>query len=145
MFVCFTVQSWPHYILTWIRTCPLDWRKTLHGNVDPIICNITTYIRVVGKLSELHFNVLCCSNPGDKFLILAEIRGHICPIVFLCFRNLSSGFEQNYTMKYSFDNFPTSLIHVVMLENCLNTISMYGFSPIKGDICVYDLISSVSL
>ena len=86
--------------------------------------NITTYIRVVGKLSELHVNVMFCSHPGDKFLIIAEIRGQICPLVFLCLGKLSPGLEQNYTLKFSSDNFPTTLIYMVMLESCWNKISM---------------------
>ena len=50
--------------------------------------NMTTYVRVVGKLQDWHFNVWLFSHPGDKVLILVERWGQICPIVVLLFFNI---------------------------------------------------------
>ena len=47
--------------------------------------NINACISVVGKMPKQHFIALFFSNPGDKFLIVVESRGQICPIVFTFF------------------------------------------------------------
>ena len=97
--------------------------------------DITIYIRVVVKMAEQHINVSSFSNPGHKVRILVESRGRICPVVFHLFRTLSPGLRitihRNVSLIF---NFPTTLIYMVMLENCRNNISMYGCSPIKGTI-----------
>ena len=91
-----------------------------------------TYVRVVGKLADQQFNVSLFSNTGEKVLILFESRGQICPIVFLLFKTYSPGLENNDTLQCWSHNFPTTLKYVVRSETCLNNISIYGGSPIKG-------------
>ena len=86
---------------------------------------------------DQHFHVLLSSNPGDKVLILVESRGLICPKVFHLFNILSAGLENNETLNFLFSIFPITLIYMVMLENCQNTILMYGCSPIQGTRFVY--------
>ena len=61
--------------------------------------NMTTYVRVVGKMQDQHFNVWLFSNPRDKVLILVESRGQIWPIVFLLFWTLSPGLEKKDELK----------------------------------------------
>ena len=95
--------------------------------------NIITYIRDVGKLPDQHFSVSMFSNPGGKILILVESRGQICPVVFHLFRIFPPGLDNNDTLKCWSGNFPTSLIYMIMLENCQNNISMYCCSPIQEE------------
>ena len=75
--------------------------------------NIPTYIRVLEKLSDQHFNLLFFSNPRDKVMILVESRGKICPVVFLLLRTLSPGLKINITLKCWSNNFQTSLIYEI--------------------------------
>ena len=58
--------------------------------------------------------------------------GQICPVVLNLFWTLSPGFENNHTFKYWSGIFPKILRYMIMLENCLNSISVYGCSPIQG-------------
>jgi hypothetical protein len=95
--------------------------------------NLTIYVKVVGKLLDQPFDVLLFSNTREKFLILVESRGQICPIVFLLFRTISPGLENNDTLICRSDNFTTTLTFVVKLENCQNNISMYNCSPIQSE------------
>ena len=37
--------------------CPLDWRKTIHLNVDLVFSNNLDMYEYVGKLPEQHFSV----------------------------------------------------------------------------------------
>ena len=39
------------------------------------------YVRVPGKLSEIHSKVPMFSNPGDKVLKCVKTRGQICPVI----------------------------------------------------------------
>ena len=64
-------------------------------------------------------------------LILVETRGQICPVVFLLFRTLSTGLENNDTSKCWSKICSLTLTYVVKLENCQNNISMYRCFPIK--------------
>ena len=80
--------------------------------------NMTMKVKVVGKVQEQHFNVWLFSNPEDKVMILVKSRRQICPIVFLLFWTLSTGLENNDALKCQSCIFPTTLIYVVMLENC---------------------------
>ena len=94
--------------------------------------NITTYVSCVAKLSKLLFTEWLFSNPGDKVLKSKKIRGQICPVLSTGIRTLSPGFENNDSVKSSFDNFATQLTYVVTLENCRNNNPMYRCSPIHG-------------
>ena len=75
---------------------------------------LTTYVKVVRKVLDQHFNKLLFSNPGEKFLILVESRGQICPVFFLLFRTFSHGLENNDTEKVWSDNFPTTLTYMCL-------------------------------
>ena len=70
---------------------------------------------------QTNYNVLLFSNPGDKVLILVTSRGQICPIVFYFLETLSPLLKKSITLKCWFNIFPSTLIHMVMLENCLTT------------------------
>ena len=39
------------------------------------------HIRLPGKLSEVHSNILLFFNPGDKVLKCVKSRGQICPVL----------------------------------------------------------------
>ena len=57
----------------------------------------TTYVRVVGKIPDSHFNALLSSNPGDMVLILVESRGTDLSRSFPFFLNFVSQIgEQRY-------------------------------------------------
>ena len=82
-------------------------------------------------MQDQHFNVRLFSNPGDKVLILIEIRGQNFPIVFLLVWTFSPRLEKNNAMKCSSCIFPTTPIYVVMSENFQSSICMHGFAPIQ--------------
>ena len=78
------------------------------------------------------FGCMVFPNPGDKFQILVESMGQICPVVLHLFWTLSPGFENNHIFKCWSGIFPTILTYMIMLENCKKIISVYGCSPIQG-------------
>ena len=52
--------------------CPLDWRKTIHSNVDLVFSNnLDMY---VAELPEQHFSVWLFSNPGNKIFFLLKFN-----------------------------------------------------------------------
>ena len=55
----------------------------------PSIFNIIIYVKIVGKIPYQHLSIWLFSNPGDKFKILVESMGQICPIVLNLFCTLS--------------------------------------------------------
>ena len=63
---------------------------------------------------------------------LWKTKGQICPLLSTRIRTLSPGLEDNCTLKCPICIFPTFLIYVGVLENCLNNISMFGCAPIQG-------------
>ena len=83
-------------------------------------------------MPDQHFNVLFFSNLRDKVFKIWKIMGQICPLLSTRIRTLSPGLEENNALKCCFGIFPTTLIYIIMMENCQNNISMYGFSPIQG-------------
>ena len=76
--------------------------------------NKTTNIKVVGKLSVQHFNVLLFSKRRDKVHILVESRVEICPGVFLLFGTLAPGLKNNDRLKWYCKTLPTTINDVVM-------------------------------
>ena len=86
----------------------------------------------MSRLLEKHLIVWLFSNPGDNVQILVESAGQIWPVDLYPFWTLSPGFENNRTFKCWSGIFPNILTYMIMLENCLNNISMYGCSPIQG-------------
>ena len=54
--------------------CPLDWRITIHSNVDLVFFNNLDIYDYVGKLPKQHFSVWLFSNPGDKILSLLKFN-----------------------------------------------------------------------
>ena len=53
--------------------------------------HMTTYMYVVWKKLDKHFNLPLFSYPRDKVLIIAKSMGQICPLDFLLFRTLTPG------------------------------------------------------
>ena len=94
--------------------------------------NIIIYLKIVGKIPDKHLNIWLFSNPGDKDQILGKSTGQICPIILYLFWTFCPGFRNNHTFKCWFAIFPTILTYMIMMENCQNNISVYGFSPIPG-------------
>ena len=88
-------------------------------------------VRVVGKIPDQHLNASLSANPGDNVLILVESKGQMCPIVFHLFWTLSPRFENNDTLLCWSLIFLTTLIYMVLLENCWINLSMHGWSPIQ--------------
>ena len=86
------------------------------------------YVKIIGKITDQHLNVWLFSNPGDKVQILVESMGQICPLVLHLFWTLSPQLEHNHTFRCWSGIFLTSLTYMVMLENCMNNISVYGCS-----------------
>ena len=84
------------------------------------------------KIPDQDLNVWSFSNPGDKVQILVEIMGLICPVVLHLLWTLSPEFENNYTFKCWSGIFSTILTYTIMVENCQNSIPVYGCSPIQG-------------
>ena len=54
--------------------CPLDWRKTIHWNVDLVFFQQPWHYDYVAKLPEQHFSVWLFSNPGDNILFLLKFN-----------------------------------------------------------------------
>ena len=111
-----------------MEACPLVWRKTiyiffLNFRTFPTLPHMSGLLKTVGT------TFLIVSNPGDKVLLLVKSIG-LYPMVFLLFRTLSSGLENNDTWKCISDNFLTMLNYVLLLENCWNFISLYQCSQI---------------
>ena len=118
------------------RTSPA-WEFYSIGLINfEIKINITIYIRFVGKMMDQHFNAFLSSNPGDKIQKRLKTMVQICPLLLTRIRTLSPGLEDNitFTLKYGSRIFPTTLIYMVMLENCWNNILMYICSPIQETI-----------
>ena len=88
------------------------------------------YVRVPGKLSEIHSKVLVFSNLGDNIQFL--VTGQICPLVFTQFRNLSPELENIGTLECISDSFPGILTYLLILENSWNSAPMCSSSPIQG-------------
>ena len=89
--------------------------------------NFTKYVRIVGKLSNQHFNALLLSIPGEKVLILIEGGRLINLKVFL----LLGPFPLDWRIIMHRN---VGRTYVVKLENSQNNISMYGCSPSQGKI-----------
>ena len=49
---------------------PLDWRLTIHSNLDLVFSNILNIYDYVGKFPTQHFSVSLFSNEGDNILFL---------------------------------------------------------------------------
>ena len=83
------VHSGPGFLIpTWIRILyPGIGEKP---DIKMLFWQFSTWPDIYGllkKMQDLHFNVWLFSNPVDKFLILFESRGQICPIVSYFFRH----------------------------------------------------------
>ena len=87
---------------------------------------------LLDKIPDQHLNVWLFSNPGDNVQKRWRTTGQICPILLTRIWTLSSGLENNHTLKCWSSIFPTILTYMIMLENCQNNISVYGCSPIQG-------------
>ena len=129
--MCYTLKSWLHKIKTrnWIFS--LDWNTTIKWNVVPKEFQLDHICHGCWKVSEQYFNAFLFSNPGENVRILVESRGQICPVVIPFFYIVPWIREQQY-IEMLVCIFPTTLTYMVMLENCKNTISTYGCSPIQG-------------
>ena len=103
----------------------MDWRKNTHWS------GVNKYIRVPGKLSEIHSIVWFFSNPGDKVL-KCKIQRDKSVHTLTRKQILSPGLENNGTLQCISDSFPCTLIYLFFLENCWNSTLILSFSPIKG-------------
>ena len=90
------------------------------------------YVRVPGKLSEVHSKVLVSSNLGDNIWFLVKLRDRFVPLFFTHFRTLSPGLEYIGTLEYISDSFPGTLTYLSFLENSWNSTPMCSSSPIQG-------------
>ena len=94
--------------------------------------NMIIYIKLVGKIPYQHLILRLFSNPGDQVQKSWRTRGQICPVISTRIWTLFPGLENNHTLKCSSGIFQTVLTYMIILENCLNNISVYGCSPIQG-------------
>ena len=94
--------------------------------------NIIIYVKIVGRIPNQHLNIRLFSNPRDKVQKRWRTMGQICPVLSTRIWTLSLGLDNNHSLKSWSGIFPTILTHMIMLENCQNNISMYGWSPIQG-------------
>ena len=110
----------------------VDWRTMIHFNVDLTIFQLNPIYQSSWNFFKLYFNLFLFSNWGDKVLKGKKTMGQSCLLFLTRIRTLSLRWENNVTIKYWYNNFPTTLIYVVMLENFRNNISKYCCSQIKG-------------
>ena len=105
--ICFsnTLILWLHGIPTRIG---LKNNNTLKccSNIFPVITHLSAFM---DNKSELLFNIPMFSHPGDKVLMVVEITGKNCPVVFLVSRNLFTGLENNNALKCNCDNLSETL------------------------------------
>ena len=94
--------------------------------------NIIINVKIVGKIPDPLLSVWLFSNPGKKVQILVESTGQICLVVLHLFWTLSPGFGNNHKFKFWSGIIPKILTYMIMLENCHNNISVYGWPPIQG-------------
>ena len=94
------------------------------------------YVAMHGKISELHFDVLLFSNPGEKVWKLRTTMGHVCPTVFLHFMTFSPRLETNDALQYSSDSFSRRVKYIWCVESCQNYISIHSCLPIPGDCSI---------
>ena len=92
--------------------------------------NIIIYVKIVGKISDQHLNVLLFSNQGDKVQKDGELRDKSVPY----FQQESGPFSLDWRMSIHLNVdlvFTKILTYMIMLENCQNNISVYyNCSPI---------------
>ena len=113
-----------HIIVLWIGVQPYIEMSPRQFSIIP------TYVKVVGKIPDQHFDAILISNPKGKVLILVGCRRQIYPIVFRLFMTLSPGLEINDKLKCWSYIFPTTCIYSVILENFIKPGSQratYGF------------------
>ena len=101
-----------------------------------LFSNNTTYISNVANLLELHFNVLLFFNQGDKVL---KTIGQIFLLLSTIIKILSPSLENNVSLKFISDSFPTMLTYVVLLENCFIYMSTYWWSPFQATRFIFML------
>ena len=113
-------------LVPWIGEQPyikrLLWQFSMH-------CNI---LRMYEKMQDQYSNVSLFSNPGDKVLKRWKTTGQICPLLSTRIRTLSPRLENNNTLKCWCGIFPYILSMLQCMDNCQNSILMYGCSPIQG-------------
>ena len=94
--------------------------------------NIIIYVKIVLKNTRSKFECMVIFQSRGQVQILVRSTGQICPIILYLFWTLSPGFENNHTFKCWSGIFPTILTYMIVLENCQNNISVYGWSAIQG-------------
>ena len=104
-----------------IEYFPLDWRTTIHWKVVSTIFQLN------------HICLDCWKTVGSIFQCMVDLqsKGMIYPVIFLLLWTISPSLEINDTLKCWSNNFPTTLTCIVKVDNCQNSISMNGYSPIK--------------
>ena len=85
--------------------------------------NITTYIRVVGKLWKQQFWCIVVIQSRGQGLHSCWKWGQICPLVVHLLKTLSSGLKKRKNTLKCFSNiYPTILIYMLTLENCRDKV-----------------------
>ena len=119
--VCFILRSWLHKILTRTKSCPLDWRTTIHLNV------VQTFFQHKHVCQDSARSTFWCiiilQSTGQDPKMSENYGTNISP-TFNKNQTLSPGLEKNNALKCYFWIFPTTIICAFMLENCRNNIAM---------------------
>ena len=102
--------------------------EMLFGQFSNITISIMDFVTIINQ----HFNASLFCNPGDKVLKKLENYGTNLSPSFNNSPDLVPWIGNNNTLQCLSGIFPTTLIYVVMLENCQNSISIDGCSPIQG-------------
>ena len=89
------------------------------------------YIRVPGKLSEIHFKVRFFSNPGDK-VQKCKIQGDKSVPYFNKKTNIVLWIGEQWDFAMYFWQFSMHPDTLVVPANCWNSAPMFSFSPIQG-------------
>ena len=85
-------HSWLHKMLTGIKSCPLDWRTTIHCNV-------------VRTIFQHKYNVSLFSNPGDQIQKRVKTMGQIFPLLSTRIRTLTPWIGEEQCIKMLFWHF----------------------------------------
>ena len=121
-----TLRSWLHETSALIITLSPGLEKKLHIGVEfQQFSRNTMYVRVPGKLSEVHSKVLVSSNLGDNIWFLVKLRDRFVPLYFT-FWDLVPwiGEEPDFGMNFwEFSRHPNILVNpgkLLELDYCWN-------------------------
>ena len=108
--------------------CPLDWRITIHSNVDLVFSKNLDIYYYAGKLPEQDFSVWLLSNPGYKILFLLKFNEarisewNICVFTFhsfsVCMDNYWTVYENNSKTDFLLLNFEILTFWVFPIIYC---------------------------